>query len=564
MPKSFKGQRPHRQPPRRVVISGLLLRPLGRWMTRSRSSSSRSPRVFDVAAQPEGNSLGLAGGEGLGLRVEKGPERRVDRGRELGTARGQGLDESLATTTLFSGAAGGFDPKRLPSHDMRRSTQSRSIALSSNPRRGTVRAVVKRAVTTLQLQWTGQPEADRLISEDPTATPDRLLPSISRCRSSGRSRDRLRMRERLGTIDPVEVARMDPARVEQGVPDPARAASLPGEHGARRLRPLHGSLPTEYVRDTTRIWTEAQDAKELLRRFARTARLRCGQGTDHGRGRRQAPGSPGRWERIVPIGRHSPTSGRSRNASTTGAEALPSKLASKPSRSERRTAESPASRRRPPSRERVAALRSPSRTVVPHRQDRPNGPRTATRVRGPRRGGRGAALVTCHPGGTAARGNRCRGRRAGHRDALGTPITDDLRPVRAGDGRSGSCGRRAVRVKIPEGPDRRPARRRRRSPDRQRPDRPHSTRLPHTRSISLRVGTVRGDHRGDTLFGGGPGKRPAPRRRSGNDPWRESPPSFCHYRKNIVLPGHGTTTTIAASPQGGRPYNRTRKPRVSR
>jgi len=86
-------------------------------------------RVFDVAAQPEGNSLGLAGGEGLGLRVEKGPERRVDRGRELGTARGQGLDEVALRRPRCSAA----QPVASTRKDSRattcaESTQSRAIA----------------------------------------------------------------------------------------------------------------------------------------------------------------------------------------------------------------------------------------------------------------------------------------------------------------------------------------------------------------------------------------------------------------------------------------------------
>lgn len=99
--------------------------------------------------------------------------------------------------------------------------------------------MVKSAPTTLQLQWTGDPEADRLISENPTALLigfclDQQVPIEWAFQGP------LRMRERLGTIDPVEVAQMDPTKVERAFQTPPRAASLPGQHGAARLRSLQG------------------------------------------------------------------------------------------------------------------------------------------------------------------------------------------------------------------------------------------------------------------------------------------------------------------------------------
>lgn len=149
---------------------------------------------------------------------------------------------------------------------MRRVYAVTSYCLSSSPRRATVHAVAKRAATTLQLQWTGDRDADRLISEDPTALLigfclDQQVPIEWAFQGP------LRMRERLGTIDPVEVAAMDPTRVEQAFQTPPALHRFPVSM-AQRVYGLCTVIADEYGGDTTRIWTEATDAKDLLRRFA--------------------------------------------------------------------------------------------------------------------------------------------------------------------------------------------------------------------------------------------------------------------------------------------------------
>lgn len=77
----------------------------------------------------------------------------------------------------------------------------------------------------------------------------------------------LRMRERLGTIDPNRVARMDPAAVEAAFRKPPALHRFPASM-ARRVHGLCQVIADEYGGDATRIWTEASDAKELQRRFA--------------------------------------------------------------------------------------------------------------------------------------------------------------------------------------------------------------------------------------------------------------------------------------------------------
>jgi len=149
---------------------------------------------------------------------------------------------------------------------MRRVYAVASVCLGSGVRRGTVHAVAKSAATTLQLQWTGDPESDRLISENPTALLigfclDQQIPIEWAFQGP------LHMRERLGTIDPVEVARMDPTKVEKAFQTPPALHRFPVSM-AQRVYALCRVIADEYGGDTTRIWTEATDAMDLLRRFA--------------------------------------------------------------------------------------------------------------------------------------------------------------------------------------------------------------------------------------------------------------------------------------------------------
>ncbi|MFI5287600.1 MAG: HhH-GPD-type base excision DNA repair protein [Candidatus Dormibacteria bacterium] len=126
--------------------------------------------------------------------------------------------------------------------------------------------MAKTAASTLRLEWTGDPEADRLISVNPTALLigfclDQQVPIEWAFQGP------LRMRERLGTIDPAEVARMDPSKVERAFQTPPALHRFPVSM-ARRVHALCQVIATEYGGDPTRIWTEARDAKDLLRRFA--------------------------------------------------------------------------------------------------------------------------------------------------------------------------------------------------------------------------------------------------------------------------------------------------------
>ncbi len=159
--------------------------------------------------------------------------------------------------------------------------------------------MAKTAAPALYLQWTGDPDADRLVSEDPTALLigfclDQQVPIEWAFQGP------LRMRERLGTIDPAEVASMDPGRVEQAFQTPPALHRFPVSM-AQRVYGLCKVITGEYGGDATRIWTEAKDAKDLQRRFAALpgfgaakARIMVGVVAKHLGVR------PAGWERVAP------------------------------------------------------------------------------------------------------------------------------------------------------------------------------------------------------------------------------------------------------------------------
>jgi uncharacterized HhH-GPD family protein len=116
------------------------------------------------------------------------------------------------------------------------------------------------------MEWTGDAEADRLVSEDPTAMLigfclDQQVPVEWAFMGPAR------MRERLGTTDAMLVAHMDPDEVV------AAFVAKPALHRypaimARRVHALCTVIANDYGGDANRIWNDAADARELLRRFA--------------------------------------------------------------------------------------------------------------------------------------------------------------------------------------------------------------------------------------------------------------------------------------------------------
>lgn len=120
--------------------------------------------------------------------------------------------------------------------------------------------------TSARMAWTGDAAADRLISEDPVALLigfclDQQVPIEWAFTGP------LRLRQRLGTLDPARIAAMDPERVETAFRTPPALHRYPASM-ARRVHALCAQVATQYGGDATRIWREAPDARELQRRFA--------------------------------------------------------------------------------------------------------------------------------------------------------------------------------------------------------------------------------------------------------------------------------------------------------
>ena len=222
--------------------------------------------VLDVAPKPERDPLGLARGERLRLSVEIRAERGVDSGREVGASRGQGLDEIARDDHAVQRGGRWPRPEETPEPRHAPSVRSREVVPQHRAAARYRTRVAETVETSLRLEWTGDPDADRLVSEDPTALLigfclDQQVPIEWAFQGP------LRMRERLGTIDPVEVARMDPAKVERAFQTPPALHRFPVSM-ARRVHGLCQVIASDYGGDTTRIWTDVPDAVELQRRFA--------------------------------------------------------------------------------------------------------------------------------------------------------------------------------------------------------------------------------------------------------------------------------------------------------
>jgi uncharacterized HhH-GPD family protein len=149
------------------------------------------------------------------------------------------------------------------------------------------------------LQWTGNADADRLVTDDPTALLigfclDQQVPIEWAFMGP------LRLRERIGTLDPERIARMDPQELETAFSTAPALHRFPRSM-ARRVQGLCTAIADQYGGDPTRIWREASDARELQRRFAALpgfgaakARIMVGVVAKHLGVR------PSGWEQIAP------------------------------------------------------------------------------------------------------------------------------------------------------------------------------------------------------------------------------------------------------------------------
>jgi uncharacterized HhH-GPD family protein len=115
------------------------------------------------------------------------------------------------------------------------------------------------------LHYTGDPEADALIARDPLA----LLIGFAldqQITVQTAFAGPLKLRQRLGTLDPAAIAATDPAELEALFRQPPAIHRFPGSM-AKRVQDLSRHVADEYDGHADRVWTQATDAKDLEKRI---------------------------------------------------------------------------------------------------------------------------------------------------------------------------------------------------------------------------------------------------------------------------------------------------------
>jgi uncharacterized HhH-GPD family protein len=116
-----------------------------------------------------------------------------------------------------------------------------------------------------RLHFTGNDEADELIAREPFAllvgfALDQQVPVQTAFTGP------LKLKQRLGTLDPGAIAATDPARVEAAFREKPAIHRFPGNM-ARRVQDLASVVTEEYGGDAGRVWGDAKDGEELRRRL---------------------------------------------------------------------------------------------------------------------------------------------------------------------------------------------------------------------------------------------------------------------------------------------------------
>jgi uncharacterized HhH-GPD family protein len=113
------------------------------------------------------------------------------------------------------------------------------------------------------LHFTEDDDANRLLAADPFA----LLVGLAldqQVTVQQAFQGPLRIKQRVGTLDPATIARTD---LEPAFREKPAVHRFPGSM-ATRVRDLAQVVTDEYGGDAARIWTEAADADDLKRRIA--------------------------------------------------------------------------------------------------------------------------------------------------------------------------------------------------------------------------------------------------------------------------------------------------------
>jgi uncharacterized HhH-GPD family protein len=122
-----------------------------------------------------------------------------------------------------------------------------------------------REQTEPALPVTGDPEADKLLVDDPLALTIGMLLD-QQVPMEWAFSGPLRLRDKLGgRLDAAEIAALDPATLETMFKGPPALHRYPGSM-AKRTQALSQYLVDNYGGDAAAVWTGVDDGAELLRR----------------------------------------------------------------------------------------------------------------------------------------------------------------------------------------------------------------------------------------------------------------------------------------------------------
>ena len=117
-----------------------------------------------------------------------------------------------------------------------------------------------------RLHYTGNDEADALLAQEPMAlligfALDQQVPVPTAFLGP------LKLKQRLGTLDPGQIAATDPARLEEAFREKPAIHRFPGNM-ARRVQDLAAVVTEDYGGDAERVWRDAADGADLRRRIS--------------------------------------------------------------------------------------------------------------------------------------------------------------------------------------------------------------------------------------------------------------------------------------------------------
>lgn len=118
----------------------------------------------------------------------------------------------------------------------------------------------------MPINWTGRPEADRLLEEDPLALLIGLVldQQVKMEKAFSGPYD---LQQRLGHLDAARIATTDPAALDAAFRERPALHRFPGNM-ARRVQQLCAVVAGQYGGDAAAIWRDAHTGEELSKRIS--------------------------------------------------------------------------------------------------------------------------------------------------------------------------------------------------------------------------------------------------------------------------------------------------------